>query len=294
MTTGAPANTRIAVLGTGIIGAALTRNLLGNGFAVHAWNRTRAKAEALAEAGARVAASPAEAVRDAEVVITALTDGPSVLAAMRAAAPGLRAGTVWVQTSTVGDDISDLVALAREHRLSFVDAPVQGTRQPAEQGQLVVLASAAPEVRDTVRPVFDAIGKRTLWVSEDGESGASSRLKLVLNTWVIAMTHGVGETLALARGLDVDPGHVLDVITGGPMDNAYFQGKSAAILSGDYTPSFTVDNAEKDARLVLAAAARANVRMDLVQAGQQRFRRAAEQGHGDEDMAAGYFASFAS
>jgi 3-hydroxyisobutyrate dehydrogenase len=283
----------IAVLGTGVLGAPIARNLARNGFGLRVWNRTRGKAEALAADGAHVADSPADAVTGADIVLTILNDGPRVLDAMRAAAPALAAGTVWVQVSTVGEAVAELAAFAREHELLFVDAPVQGTRQPAEQAQLVVLAAGPQSVRATVQPLFDAIGKRTLWVGDNAEPGAASRLKLVLNTWVIALTHGVGEALALAKGLGVDPEHFRDVVTGGPMDNGYFQGKSAAILSGDYTPSFSVDNAYKDARLILEAAERAGIRMDTVQAGADRFRRASELGHGADDMAAGHFASFA-
>jgi 3-hydroxyisobutyrate dehydrogenase len=216
----------------------------------------------------------------------------AAVSASRAAAPAFAEGTVWVQLSTVGDAVDTLAGFAREHCLVFVDAPVQGTRQPAEQGQLIVMAAGAPSVRDKLTPVFDAIGKRTLWVGDDGGSGAASRLKLVLNTWVIALTHGVGEALALAEGLGVDPQHFVEVVSGGPMDNAYFQAKSAAVISDDYTTSFSVDNAAKDARLVLEAARRAGVRMDTVEAGHARFVRACELGHGNKDMAAGYFASF--
>jgi 3-hydroxyisobutyrate dehydrogenase len=282
----------VAVLGTGIIGAPVARNLAGGGFPVRAWNRTRAKAEALTAHGVRVADSPADAVKGADVVLTVLKDGPGVLEVMSAAEPGLRRDTVWVQLSTVGQAVGELAAFARAHGLDFVDAPVQGTRQPAEQAQLVVMAAGSPAAREIVQPLFDAIGKRTLWVGDDGESGAASRLKLVLNTWVIALTHGVGEALALAKGLGVAPEHFIDVVSGGPMDNGYFQGKSAAIISGDYTTSFSVDNADKDARLVLDAARTANVVMDTVQAGQARFARASRLGHGEQDMAAGYFASF--
>lgn len=278
----------VAVLGTGIMGAPIARNLRAAGFPVRAWNRTRSKAADLADHGIDVAASAAEAVAGATVVVTMLKDGPAVLDTVKSA--DMAEGTVWVQMSTVGTDVTELAAFAREHSLTFVDAPVQGTKQPAEQGQLVIMATAAPEVRPVVTPLFDAIGKRTLWV--DGAEGAASRLKLVLNTWVVALTHGVGESLALAKGLDVDPQLFLDVVTGGPMDCGYFQAKSAAIRAGDFPTTFSVDNAAKDARLVLTAAAAAGIRMDMTAAGCARFERASAQGHGAEDMAAGYYASF--
>jgi 3-hydroxyisobutyrate dehydrogenase len=286
------AHPTVAVLGTGIIGAPIARNLSRAGFTVRAWNRTAAKAEALGPDGVHAAGSPAEAVDGADIVVTVLNDGPRVLQALEAAAPQLAPGTVWVQLSTVGEAVDELAAHAAKAGLVFVDAAVQGTRQPAELGKLVVLAAGPQEVRGIVQPLFDTIGSRTVWVGEDGAAGTASRLKLVLNIWVIAQTHGVGESLALARELGVDPEHFVDVVSGGPMDSGFFQGKSAAIRSGNYTTQFSVDNSEKDARLVLEAAQRVGVRLDSTEAGHRRFRRASEAGHGGEDMAAGYFASF--
>ncbi|MEU8887614.1 NAD(P)-dependent oxidoreductase [Streptomyces sp. NPDC048442] len=282
----------VAVLGTGIIGAPVARNLAKAGFTVRAWNRTRAKADALAADGVHAADTPADAVDGADVVLTVLNDGPRVLEAVRAAAPKLAAGTVWVQVSTVGEEIYEIAAYAAEAGLVLVDAPVLGTRQPAELGKLTVLAAGPQSARATVQPLFDTIGSRTVWIGEDPATGAASRLKLVLNTWVVALTNGVGEALSLAKGLGVDPQHFVDAVTGGPLDSGYFQGKSAAVLAEDFTPSFTVDNAEKDARLAAEAARRAGLRLDGTEAARDRFARAAEQGHGGEDMVAGYFASF--
>ena len=279
----------IAVLGTGLIGAPVARNLHKRGFTVHAWNRTAAKAQALANDGIQAFDSPADAVRGADIVITVLKDGPSVQEAMRAAAPSLTKGAIWLQLSTVGlQGIETLATLAEQHDLVFYDAPVQGTRQPAELAQLVILASGPLEQRAVVQPVFDAIGKRTLWVSE--HTGTSSRLKLALNSWAFALTHGLAESLALAKGLGVDPALVVDAVTGGPMDSGYFQAKAAAILADNYTASFSIANAVKDARLVVDAAAQAGVHVDTVQAGLKRFERALEAGHGDKDMAASYLA----
>ncbi|MEU9591406.1 NAD(P)-dependent oxidoreductase [Streptomyces sp. NPDC048219] len=284
----------VSVLGTGIMGAAMARNLARAGLTVHAWNRSRDKAEPLAADGVLIADGPEEAVRDADVVLTMLYDGPAALDVMRRAAPGLRAGAAWVQSTTAGlDAVADLAAFAREHGLVFFDAPVLGTRQPAEAGQLLVLAAGPAGARDTVAPVFDAVGSRTVWTGEDGAAGSATRLKLVANSWVLAATNAVGEVLALAQALGVDPDGFFDAIAGGPLDMGYLRAKAGLIRDGALTPpQFAVTTAAKDARLIVEAGERNGVRLDVAAAGAERLERAAAQGHGGEDMAAAYFASF--
>ncbi|MFE9452118.1 NAD(P)-dependent oxidoreductase [Streptomyces sp. NPDC006739] len=284
----------VSVLGTGIMGAAMARNLARAGHAVRAWNRTRAKVEPLAGEGAFVAGTPAEAVEGADVVLTMLYDGPAALDTMRQAAPALRPGTVWAQSTTAGTEaIGDLAAFAREHRLVFYDAPVLGTRQPAEAGQLTVLAAGPQEGRERVTPVFEAVGARTVWTGVDGATGSATRLKLVANSWVIAATAAAGEVLALAQALDVDPRSFFDLIAGGPLDMGYLRAKSDLVLEGRLSPpQFAVATAAKDARLIVEAGGRGGVRLDVAAAAAERMERAAAQGHADEDMAAAYFASF--
>ncbi|MGW1028150.1 NAD(P)-dependent oxidoreductase [Streptomyces sp. NPDC002577] len=284
----------VSVLGTGIMGAAMARNLARAGHTVRAWNRSRDKAEPLAADGAVIADTPAEAVRGADVVLTMLYDGAAVLDVMRQAAPSLSPGTAWVQSTTAGiDAIGELAGLAAEHGLVFYDSPVLGTRQPAEAGQLLVLAAGPSEGRRAVTPVFDAVGARTVWTGEDGAAGSATRLKLVANSWVIAATNAAGEVLALAKALDVDPQKFFDAIAGGPLDMGYLRVKAGLILNDQLTPpSFAVTTAAKDARLIVEAGRQYGVRLDIAGAGAERLARAAAQGHGDEDMAAAYFASF--
>lgn len=279
----------VAVLGTGLIGAAVARNLAHKGFHVRAWNRTAEKAQALTADGVHAFHDPVETVRDADVIVTVLKDGPAVNEAAVAALPGLRKGAIWLQLSTVGvEGIDALAAFADKNSLIFFDAPVQGTRQPAEQGKLVILASGPEKGRDIAQSVFDAIGQRTLWISD--RPGASSRLKLALNAYVFALTHGTAETLAIAKELGVDPALVVDAVTGGPLDSGYFQGKAAAMLNGDFTASFSIANGVKDARLVVDALTGTGVQVDLAAAGLARFQRVAAAGHGDKDIAASFLA----
>jgi 3-hydroxyisobutyrate dehydrogenase len=287
----AAARPPVALLGTGIMGLGMGRSMLRAGLPLRAWNRTRAKALPLEADGAVIAATPADAVRDAAVIVTMLSDGLAVSETMAAAAPGLRSGQVWAQTATVGlPGLQPLARLAREHGLLFVDAPVLGTRQPAEQGALAVLAAGPDEARPVLQPVFDAVGRKTIWLG--AEAGAATRLKLVVNSWVLAVTTSAAEALALARGLGIDPELFLQAVAGGPVDCAYLQSKAAAILGGDFSANFGLDMAAKDARLVSEAASAAGIRLDVAPAVAGRFRRAAELGHPDEDMAATYFASF--
>ncbi|GAB2325433.1 NAD(P)-dependent oxidoreductase [Streptomyces griseoincarnatus] len=275
----------VSVLGTGIMGAAMARNLLRAGHTVRAWNRTRAKADPLAADGAHVAGTPADAVESADVVLTMLYDGPVTLETMRAAAPALPRGAVWAQCTTSGiEDVAGMAAFARDHGLCFYDSPVLGTRKPAEDGQLTVLAAGPAEGRDAVTPVFDAVGARIVWTGEDGAEASATRLKLVANSWVLAATAAAGETLALARVLDVRPDDFFALIAGGPLDMGYLHAKARLTLDGRLSPAqFAVRTAAKDAGLIVRAGERHGAR---------RLERAAAQGHGDEDMAAAYHASF--
>jgi 3-hydroxyisobutyrate dehydrogenase len=286
-----PAQPSVALLGTGIMGLGMGRSMLRAGLPVRAWNRTQARAQPLEADGAVIAKTPADAVRDADVIVTMLSDGPAVSEAMTAAAPGLREGQVWAQASTVGEaGLQPLAELASKHSLLFVDAPVLGTRQPAEQGALTVFAAGPDAAGPVLAPVFDAVGRKTVWLGT--EAGTASRLKLVVNSWVLAVTTAAAEALALARGLDIDPDLFLQAVAGGPLDCAYLQSKAAAILSGDFSANFSIELAGKDARLVTEAGSAAGIRLDVAPAVAGRFRRAAELGHADEDMAATYFASF--
>ena len=276
----------VALLGTGTMGAGMARNLAAAGFPLRVWNRTRAKAEPLAGSGATVAGSPADAVRDADVVVTMLFDVESVESALGEARDGLRPGATLVQMATVGvEGTSRLASLAEELGLAFVDAPVLGSRQAADDGALVVLASGPESARDAVQPVLDAVGSRTVWV---GEAGQGTRLKLVANSWVLTVIEGIAESLTLAKALGVAPEQFLDVVRGGAMDAPYVQLKGTAMLEGDFTPAFGLDSAAKDAGLVVDAARAAGADLAVIEAVQQHFARALDAGHGHLDLAATY------
>jgi 3-hydroxyisobutyrate dehydrogenase len=279
---------RVAVLGTGIMGGPIARRLADAGHDVRAWNRTLERAEGL---GAEAALTPAEAVADAELLVTMLADGPTVDAVMREAAPAAVPGAVWAQTSTVGAEWTQrLAALAAEAGLVYVDAPVLGTRAPAEQGQLVVLLAGPEDARATCAAVLPAIARKL--VSLGDEVGSASALKLVLNHWILNSLENLAETVAFAQALGVEPERFLESIAGGGMDMPYAHMKTEAILSGKLDePSFTLRLAAKDVELILDAASTAGVDLALARASLARMSRAIELGHGDDDMAATYYAT---
>jgi 3-hydroxyisobutyrate dehydrogenase len=282
----------VAFLGTGTMGAPMARNLLKAGFPVRAWNRTRARAEDLADDGATIADSPGEAARGADILVTMLMDAAATREAAAEATEQMPEGALWLQMGTIGlDGLGEVADLARRRGLQLVDAPVLGTRAPAEQGALVVLAAGSESVRDRAEPLFAAVGERTLWLGEDAAHGGGSRVKLVVNNWVLTLTNAVAESVALAEALRVDPQHFLDAIKGTGTDSKYAHLKGAAILNKDFTPAFALSAAHKDAQLIKEAVAD-GLRLDVADAVRERFRRAAEDGHAGEDMAAVYYASF--
>jgi 3-hydroxyisobutyrate dehydrogenase len=278
-------STTVAVLGTGIMGAGMTRSLLREGHEVTVWNRSTDKAKPLADDGARVAETAADAVADADVVITMLFDTDAVARTIEPVLPRFRDGAVWVQASTVGIEGTDrLAALARDAGVDYLDTPMLGTKAPAENGQLVVLASGPSSLRDTVAPVFDAIGSRTQWVSET--IGDASRLKLAINAWIGVMVNGIAQSIALARGLGIDPQQFLDAVDGGAVNAPYVQLKGKAMIDGEYTPSFELDGVIKDTDLITAALREAGVDTTLATAVRDRLAAASSDGHGAQDMAA--------
>jgi 3-hydroxyisobutyrate dehydrogenase len=277
----------VAVLGTGTMGAPMARNLAAAGFPVRVWNRSKEKADPLADAGAHVAGSPAEAVEGATVVLTMLFDAEAVVETMESAAGALGQDVVWVQASTVGlTGEQRLKALADELGVTYVDAPVLGTKQPAEKGALVVLAAGPSTVRDRVQPVFDAVGQRTMWVAEKG--GDATRLKLVANAFVLTVLEGVAQSLSMAEALGLDPTLFLKAVEGGAMDAPYVQLKGAAMLNGQLDAAFSLAGAYKDAGLIEEAMRTHGVDTAVLEGIRAHQSHSIAAGNGEADMAATY------
>jgi 3-hydroxyisobutyrate dehydrogenase len=274
----------VAVLGMGAMGRGMAASALRAGIPVIVWDRRMEAARDLAGRGAQVAASAADAARQAGVVVTMVTDAEAVLSVARdqGMLAALAPGAVWVQMSTIGVAGTDaVVALAAAERPDVVllDAPVSGSREPAERGELTIFASGPGEARSRVAPLFDALGQRTVWV---GPAGAGTRLKLVSNTWLAFANEAVSASVALARRLGLATGTVVDALGGAPLVSPWQAAKLQRIAEGEFSPQFALSLALKDVHLALQAAGDGRLEVLACLAGE--WQRAVDQGLGDQDL----------
>src|SRR4051794_11409935 len=222
----------VTVLGPGAMGAAMARRLAECEHDVTVWGRDPAKARALTGPRITAAGTVAEAVAAADVVLTMVTDGPAVEEVAGQLLDALPADGVWLQTSTVGADAADrLRGLADAHHRAMVDAPVSGTTAPAERGRLTWLLSGPAEAIDRARPVLDSLGTRTIVA---GEGQEASRLKLVVNAWMVSAAVALADALAACDRLGVERSAFLDVLRDGSLAMPYALGKAQAMTDGDH------------------------------------------------------------
>ena len=283
---GSDARPAVAVIGAGIMGSAMARNLVAAGLTTRVWDRSPSATGSLADAGAVVAASAREAVRDAGVVITMLPTADVVESVIfdGGVAEAFADGSVWAQMGTIGVEatrrIGDRLA-AQRPGVMFVDAPVSGSKGPAEQGQLLILASGPAAAADAVRPVFDVIGRKTVWL---GEAGRGSQVKLVVNAYLSILIEGVAETMELADRLGIDHEQLAEVIEGGPLDAPLAGAKLHKMDRQDYAAEFPLEWALKDVDLVIDAAG--GQAPPLLAALSGQWHAAVAAGYGREDISA--------
>jgi 3-hydroxyisobutyrate dehydrogenase len=246
----------VAFLGIGAMGHGMATSALRAGIPTIVWNRRPEPTRDLAELGADVAETAADAARRAAIVVTMVTDADAVISIARdqGMLAALGAGSIWVQMSTIGvagiERVAGLVDTERPD-VTLVDAPVSGSKDPAEHGQLTIFASGPDAARPRVAPLFDALGQRTIWV---GAVGAGSRLKLVNNTWLAFTSEAVATSVALARRLGLETQTVVDALDGGPLVSPWQAAKLQRIVQGEFSPQFALSLALKDVHLALGAA----------------------------------------
>lgn len=280
------ARSTIAFLGIGAMGAPMARRLLGAGFTVRVWNRTPARTAPLVDAGAFGARTPADAATGADFVVTMLPDGATVeevVSGDDGALSAIASGAFWLQMSTVGVEWTNrLNDIARDHHVSFVDAPVSGSIVPATNGALTILGSGPEEYREPSAPVFEPMG-RLVWL---GGVGAGSAAKLVLNNWLADIVETTVEMIRFSSALGLDPHRMIDLLEGLPIGSPYGVTKARQMLSGDFAPSFALKHALKDVDLALVTARARGVDLLLGEAFVKSWHHAVDSGLGDKDVSA--------
>ena len=274
----------VAMLGVGTMGHAMATNVLRAGIPTIVWNREPEATRDLAELGAEVAETAADAARRAGIVVTMVTDADAVISIARdqGMLAALAPGAVWVQMSTIGVAGTERVAaLVEQERpdITLLDAPVSGSKEPAEQGQLTIFASGPDEARVSVTALFDALGQRTVWV---GPVGRGTRVKLVNNTWLAFSAEAVDASIALAHRLGLETETVADALGAGPLASPWQTAKLRRILNGDFSPQFPLSLALKDVHLALEAADEESFAALARLA--DEWQRAVDQGLGNEDL----------
>ncbi len=276
---------RVTVLGTGAMGAGVAGSLLREGHDVTVWNRSHDRAAPLGERGATVADDPGAAVAEAEVVLLTLFDTDAVVDVLEQAAGEAPADAVWVQCSTVGvEGTETVVQIAAKYGITLVEAMMLGTKAPAEQGTLTMLAAGPSAVLDRIDPVLDAIGAKTVRAGE--RVGEGTALKLAANAWIASITAATGQSLAVAKGLGIDPALFLEAIDGSASDSPYAHTKGESMLSGQFPAQFALDGLRKDIGLITDAARASGVSTTLLEALGRVYADASAAGHGDDDIAA--------
>jgi 3-hydroxyisobutyrate dehydrogenase len=274
----------VAVLGIGAMGHGMATSALRAGIRTIVWNRNAAATRDLAALGAEVAETAADAARQAAIIVTMVTDIDAVISIARdqGMLAALAPGAIWVQAGTIGvagvERIAELVDVERPD-VTLLDAPVSGSREPAEQGQLTIFASGPEHVRSRVAPLFDALGQRTIWV---GPVGAGSRVKLVNNTWVAFAAEAAASSVALARRLGLDTETVLEVLAGSPLVSTWQGAKLQRIAKDDFSVQFALSLALKDVRLALQAAG--DHRFAALASLAEEWQQVVDQGLGDQDL----------
>ncbi len=281
----APGHEAVAVLGIGAMGHGMAASAVRAGIPTIVWNRTPEATRDLAEIGAEVAETAADAARRAAIVVTVVTNADAVLsiAGEQGMLAALAPGAIWAQMSTIGvAGIEQVVALVEAERrdVMLLDAPVSGSKEPAEQGNLTIFASGPDKARDRVAELFDALGQRTIWV---GAAGAGSRLKLVNNTWLAFASEGLATSVALARRLGLSTETLMDALEGGPIVSPWQSAKLQRIASDDFSAQFALTLALKDVHLALQAA-NDNDRFAVLAGLADEWQQIVDHGLGDQDI----------
>ena len=279
--------TRVALIGLGLMGSGMARRLLGAGFPLTVYNRNRERASPLAAEGARVAATPREAAAGADIVLSMVADDPASRAVWLGelgALAGAARGGVLVESSTL--TVGWTLELAREaaaHGCEFLDAPVTGSKSHAASGELLFLVGGSAAALETARPALTAMSRAIVHV---GATGRGALLKLINNFMCGVQAASLAEALALIETSGLDRAKALEVLTTGAPGSPLVKALSGRMTARDYTPNFLLRLMAKDLTYALAEGRAHGLSLSTVASALEVVKQAIAAGHGEEDFAA--------
>ncbi|KAF6156298.1 hypothetical protein GIB67_010107 [Kingdonia uniflora] len=277
----------IGFLGLGIMGKAMSLNLLRHGFKVTVWNRTLSKCEELVEHGASIGETPAAVVKKCKYTIAMLSNPSAALSVVfekDGVLEQICEGKGYIDMSTVGADTSSKISEAiAEKGGQFLEAPVSGSKKPAEDGQLVILAAGEKVLYEKAIPAFGVMGKKSFYL---GQVGNGAKMKLVVNMVMGSMMNAFSEGLVLADSSGLSQQTLLDVLELGAIANPMFKMKGPTMIKNSYPPAFPLKHQQKDMRLALALGDENAVSMPIAAAANEVFKKARSLGFGDQDFSA--------
>ncbi len=278
----------IGFIGLGIMGSAMAANLLKAGFKVTVWNRSQDKSELLAGSGAAIAATPRAVAEQCDIIIAMMANGPAVQSVRDGAdgiIAGLKPGKGYVDMSTVDAETSIASAkLTHNQGALFLEAPVAGSKKPAEDGTLTIMAAGDNELYSKVLPALEKMGKKIMFL---GETGNGARMKLANNLVMGGMMIALCEGLALATSSGLDAAQLLEVLDSGAVSNPMFRLKGPQIAANkEFPPAFPLKHMQKDLRLALKLAEEIGQPLFATATNNELFKAALADGLGDCDFAA--------
>lgn len=280
---------KIGFIGLGIMGVPIANNLLKAGYEIVVWNRTLSKCDALAAKGATVCSTPSEVIQLSAVTLAILADPTAALDVVFSedgVLKGLSPGKGYIDMSTVDASTSTKInAAITQAGGRFLEAPVSGSKQPAIDAQLIILAAGDRSLYEENLKVFEAISKKSFYL---GEVGGGAHMKLVVNAIMGSMMASFVEGMSLADAVGLSQSDLLEVLDLGAMSNPMFRMKGPSVISGTFPPAFPLTHQQKDLRLALALGEQVCQQLPVTAAANELYKRAKAEGHGDEDFTAVY------
>ena len=279
----------IGFIGLGIMGQNMAANLLEKGEQLVVYNRTKEKAQTLLDKGAIWAESPREVGEQADIVFTMLTD-PAAVQAVANGEDGLFSGmkenSLWVDVSTVKPAFTkEMAEAARSHHIRFVDAPVSGSKAPAQQGKLHFLVGGDEQDVKEITPLLEKMGQS---IQHMGVNGNGSSTKLAVNMLLVQSLTGLSEAISFGEAVGLDREHLMDVLLALPVTSDIQAGKRDTILQQNFDPQFPLEHAYKDLQQISETAYEAGAPLPMTNSVKELYALAKKNGYGKQDVAAVY------